>query len=192
MNPRIVIVGVGALGSHVALLLRNVGQITIIDFDTIETKNVLSQMHAKTNLRKNKALAFQQTVNFLFGTKVDAIPHKLTKDNTTQLLKDATLVIDCVDNAEARTLIQTYVRAQKIACLHGALAPAATPFGLVQWDESFIIDSEAGMGGATCEDGAQLPFIVTVAGFIAQAAQTYLTSSKKHGFNVHQAGALRI
>ena len=43
----VVIVGVGALGSHVALLGRNWGvQLKLVDFDRIEQKNTQAQFHS--------------------------------------------------------------------------------------------------------------------------------------------------
>ena len=44
----VIVVGVGALGSHVVQLLRNAdATIRVIDFDKVEQKNVASQFHGK-------------------------------------------------------------------------------------------------------------------------------------------------
>jgi molybdopterin/thiamine biosynthesis adenylyltransferase len=197
----ITIVGVGALGSHVALLLRNEAQLKVIDFDRIERKNVLSQFHAKASVGKNKAEALKQSMSFLFDTKVEAIPHKLTRDNRVQLLgdeKSTDLIIDCLDNGESRRLIQGYVQhdhdgltAFGLPLLHGALAGGAG-FGRVIWDEQFVIDDEDGAGAATCEGGEFLPFIAIVASYIAYAAQQYLKDGTKVGYQVHPGGVARI
>jgi len=187
----IVIVGVGALGSHAALLLRNVGKLKVIDFDRVEQKNVLSQFHGKPGVGKNKVQALQQTMNFLFGLKVDGVPHKLVADNAKELLGGADLVLDCLDNGAARRVCQNFVRAASVPCLHGALAAADGSFGRVVWDEGFVIDDETGVGAATCEDGAQLPFIAIVSSYLARAAQEYLVAGKKIGFSIHAGGAIR-
>lgn len=187
----IVIVGIGALGSHAALLLRNVGKLRVIDFDRIEQKNVLSQFHGKTGVGVLKVRALQQTMNMLFGIKLDVVPYRLTIDNQAELLGAADLVLDCLDNGASRRLVQEYVRKHGIACLHGALAAADGNFGRVIWDEDFVIDDEAGAGVATCEDGAQLPFIAIVSACIARSAQEFLGTGKKIGFSIHAGGAIR-
>lgn len=187
---KITIVGVGALGSHVALLLRNVADLHIIDYDRIEQKNTQSQFHGKPNVGKLKASAFQQTLSFLFGVKVQATTNKLTRDNDKQLLAGSDLIIDCLDNGEARRVVQNFARKTSTPCLHGALA-ADGGFGRVIWDERFEID-EAGAGGATCEDGQHLPFIAVVSSLIAKAAQDFVLTGAKRGFQVHPGGVFSV
>jgi len=188
---KIVIVGVGALGSHAVLLLRGVGlergaaagcEIVAIDFDRVEQKNTLAQFHSKSTLGKNKALALQQSISFLFGVRIGAVPHRLTQDNARALLGGAALVIDCLDNGPSRHVVQSFVRELGIPCLHGALADGGT-VGRVVWDDKFQID-EADGRGATCEDGAHLPFIGLVAAQLARAAQQFLASGQQMSFQV--------
>ncbi len=199
MPKQITIVGAGALGSHVALFLRNLDAlIKVIDFDHIEKKNLLSQFHIKGSLGRNKAEALKQVMNFNWGIKIEAVPHKLTKDNADVLLKGGDLVIDCLDNGEARQLVQGSVNAYLnpatgqpyMGCLHGALAPDGQ-FARVLWSEHFKIDDGAA-GAATCEDGEFLPFIATTAALMAQVAQQYLKTGKKIGYQIHPGGIERI
>lgn len=187
----VTIVGVGALGSHVAQFLRNdATHLRVIDFDRVEQKNVLSQFHGKTVVGKNKAEALKQTMNFLWGIRIETAPHKLIAENAQALLETTDLMIDCLDNGAARRIVQSFCRARGKPCLHGALA-ADGQFGRVVWDERFQIDNEDGPGQATCEGGEHLPFIAVVAGYIARAAQEFLRHRKKIGFEVHPGGATR-
>lgn len=183
----VVVVGVGALGSHVVPLLRNAAQLKVVDFDRVEQKNTLSQFHARNSVGKNKTQALQQAVNFLWGVKVNTVPHKLTADNAEQILGGADLVLDCLDNGGGRRVIQSFVRENKIPCLHGALA-ADGAFGQVIWDDDFNIDDDA-EGGATCEDGEHLPFINLVSSYMARAAQEYLQSEKQMGYQIFPKGS---
>lgn len=187
---KITIVGVGALGTEVVMFLRNAGTIKVIDFDRVERKNTLSQLHAVTNVGKNKAHAMQQTMQFLFGVKIEAVPHKLVADNAEALLSGAELIIDCLDNAAAREIVQRFVRKTKVPCLHGALA-ANGEFGRVIWDENFVVESGGTTGAATCEDGEHLPFIAVVSALIARSAHEFITKGKKNEFAVHPGGVLR-
>lgn len=188
----IVIVGVGALGSHVVQFLRNADAgIKIIDFDRVEQKNVQAQFHAQQSVGKNKTVALAQQMKFLFGRTIMAASAKLTFTNDKELLKDASLVIDCLDNGASRRVVQGYVRANNVPCLHGALA-ADGSFGRVVWDENFVIDDETGAGEATCENGEHLPFIVVVSAYIARSAQEFLGKDRKFGWQISPGGAMRI
>lgn len=187
---KVTIVGVGALGSHVALLLRNVAELKVIDFDRVEQKNVLSQLHGKMHVGKLKAQALQQTMQFLFGTKLEVVTSKLASDNAEQLLSGADLLVDCLDNATARMVVQDYARKHLIPCLHGALA-ANGEFGRAIWDEQFKIDGETA-GAATCEDGEHLPFIATVASHLALAAKLFLVSGKRHGYQISPLSLIAV
>jgi len=184
----VTIVGVGALGSHAAQFLRNAAKLRVIDFDRVEQQNILSQFHARSSLGRAKVVALQQTLSFLFGTKIEAVPHKLADDNAAELLVRADLVLDCLDNAAARSAVQRFARAHGVPCLHGALA-ADGSFGQVLWDDQFTPDTEPSAGAATCEDGAHLPLIGLVAAYLARSAQEFLTSNRKLGFAVPARGA---
>lgn len=186
----VVIVGVGALGSHVVQFLRNEAALRVVDFDRVEQKNVLAQFHSKPSVSKGKVQSIQQTMQFLFGLKVEGIPHKLVAENAKEILARADLVIDCLDNGASRTVVQQHVRAAGIPCLHGALA-ADGGYGRVAWDEGFVIDYEGGAGAATCEGGEHLPFIGIVSAYIARAAQVFLKDGRKIGFEVSPAGVIR-
>lgn len=179
----ITIVGVGALGSHAVQLLRNAGQLKVIDMDVVERKNVLSQFHNKTSVGKKKTQSIQQAMQLLYGVKVVGIPHKLVADNADQLLGGSDLVLDCLDNGAARTVVQKYVRKNDLPCLHGALA-AEGAMGRVVWDSKFSIDDD-GAGGATCEDGEHLPFIMLVSSYLARSAQEFLSSGKQLSYQLY-------
>ncbi len=181
---RVTIVGVGALGSHVAQFLRNEAELRVIDFDRVEAKNILSQFHGKPGGGKLKVEALKGAMQFLWGTKIHAIPTKLELNNAFVLMRDSDLIIDCLDNGEARRVVQRFARENdaKPAALHGALA-ADGAFGRVIWDEHFVIDDES-VGAPTCEDGEHLPFIVMVSSLIAQSAKVFLKTGKKLGWSI--------
>jgi hypothetical protein len=122
--------------------------------------------------------------------KPQATTSKLTRDNESQLLQGSDLILDCLDNGEARRIVQGYARKNQVPCLHGALA-ADGGFGRVIWDEHFEID-EAAAGGATCEDGAHLPFIAVTSALMAKSAQDFILHGVKRGFQVHPGGVFTV
>lgn len=188
----VIIVGVGALGSHLVQFLRNEdATLKVIDFDRIERRNIRSQFHTRSGVGKGKVQNLTQLVNFLWGVKVRAIPHKLTSDNDDQLLSGADLIVDCLDNGQARRIVQGFAQRSHTPCLHGALA-ADGSFGQVVWSPDFKIDDEDVQGAATCEEGGFLPFIAMTSAYMALAVQAFLASGKKLGFQVYGGGANRI
>lgn len=188
---RVTVVGVGALGSHLVQFLRNEKvTIKVIDFDRVEMRNVASQFHPKQSVGKKKVDGLHQTMKFLYGRDIFKIGNKLSADNVEQILSDADLLIDCLDNGEARSLVQGFAKAHDVPCLHGALA-ADGGFGRVVWTEQFTID-EAAAGAATCEDGEFLPFIAITSAYLARAAQLFLKDGRKVGFSISPRGVERI
>lgn len=187
----IVIVGVGAIGSNAALMLRNeqVG-LKVVDFDRVELKNTQSQFHTKMGMSKNKALAMQQLLQGLFGVRIEAVPHKLTKDNVEAVLGDATIILDCTDNVEARNLIQGYATDTDTPCLHGAVSTDGD-FGQLMWTEHFVADEEFG-DGATCENGEHLPFYSRLAGHMAIETSYFLKNGKKRSFQLTPSGLTQV
>lgn len=188
---RVVVVGVGALGSHLLVFGRNLPvRFTAVDFDRVEKKNVLAQFHSRMGVGKNKAAALQQALHGLFGVRIDAVPHRLGPDNAEALLGGADLVVDCVDDTPTRRVIQETARARDLPCLHGALA-ADGSYARVMWDELFEPD-EGGEGAATCEDGEHLPFIASVGAQLAGCVQAWLADGSRRSLHIHPGGLVRL
>lgn len=188
----IAIIGAGALGSHVALFLRNLDhRIRLIDFDRVEQKNTLAQFHTKMGLRKNKAQALEQAMRGMFGTVMETFPRKVSNDNVNTLLDRADLVIDCTDNIAARHTIQCFCTDVDTPCLHGALSADGT-FARVMWAEDFEADSEGEDGEATCVDGEHLPFFAAAAAYLAIEVQRFLETGKRQSFQLTPAGLVRL
>ena len=189
---KVVIVGVGALGSHVALLLRNLSVI-LIDDDRIETQNTLSQFHTSSHIGRNKAMSLVMTIGSLFRAsgKRTPIPHRLVNENSSILLDGASLVIDCTDNGAARRVIQSACHKHDLPCLHGALSADGT-FGRAVWMEHFRVDDEPGDGAPTCEDGENLPFHGLAGAHIACIAQRFLKTRQRVSIQFTAATVTRL
>lgn len=191
-NPNIVIVGVGALGSHLLLCGRNWNaELAIVDFDRIETKNIAAQFHTKMGQGKNKAKALQSLMQSLFGRKVPAFTARLWSDNTDVLLGKADLIVDCTDNLEARLCIQEFAYSNNVECLHACLA-ADGNFARFVWTEDFLPDAEGAPGQATCEDGQNLPFFTAAGAFTAMIVQRFLETGQKQSWQLTPTSLVRL
>lgn len=190
MSGRVVICGVGALGSAAAVLLRNVeAELAFVDFDRVESKNLSAQAFTKLALGKNKAEALRAQLANFWGRKSEAFSVRLTADNVDTLLAGATLVIDAFDNQASRLLLQSAARRLGVPLVHGALAADGT-YGLVRWDERFVPDAEDTPGQATCDGGQHLPFIGAVAAALARAVQDNLQTGARRDAQVSLSGTI--
>src|SRR5689334_25270693 len=100
---RLVICGVGALGSTAVQLLRNVdAELRLVDFDRVESKNLAAQWFVKQSVGKNKAEAARLQLAYFYGAKAEAMGVRLASTNAAQLLAGAALAVDCFDNADSR------------------------------------------------------------------------------------------
>lgn len=174
---RIVFCGVGAIGSTAAVLCRNLeATLVFIDFDRVESKNLLAQAFVKPSVGKNKAEALKLQLLNLHGVKAESFGVRVTRDNVAALCGSADLLVDCFDNQASRVVLSDFARAANKPLVHGALAADGT-FGLVRWDERFIPDAEDTAGQATCEGGAHLPLIGQLGATLARVVQDFV----KHG-----------
>ncbi|MCP3064075.1 ThiF family adenylyltransferase [Myxococcus sp. K38C18041901] len=171
---RIVFCGVGAIGSQAAVLCRNLeATLVFIDFDRVESKNLLSQAYVKPSAGKNKAEALKLQLLNLHGVKAESFGVRVTRDNVAALCGGADLVVDCFDNQDSRLLLSGFAREVGKPLVHGAVSADGT-FGLVRWDERFTPDAEDTAGQATCEGGAHLPLLGLLAATLARAIQDFV------------------
>ncbi|AGC42958.1 ThiF domain-containing protein [Myxococcus stipitatus DSM 14675] len=170
---RIVFCGVGAIGSQAAVLCRNLAaSLVFIDFDRVESKNLLAQAYVKPSVGKNKAEALKLQFLNLHGVKTESFGVRVTRDNVEALCGSADLLVDCFDNQDSRVLLSEFARRAGKPLLHGAVSADGT-FGLVRWDERFTPDAEETVGQATCEGGAHLPLLGLLAATLARSVQDF-------------------
>jgi hypothetical protein len=159
------------------VLCRNLeAALVFIDFDRVESKNLLAQAYVKASVGRNKAEALKLQLLNLHGVKAESFGVRLTRDNVEALCGGADLLVDCFDNRDSRVLLSDFARKAGKPLVHGALA-ADGSFGLVRWDERFVPDAEDTAGQATCEGGAHLPLIGLLSATLARTVQDFL----KHG-----------
>jgi molybdopterin-synthase adenylyltransferase len=101
-----------------------VGFITAIDGDTFEETNLNRQLLSDTTLigqgKADSAKNRMNKVNPL--VEVAAITQRVTDQNADTILNGHDLIIDAVDSADTRLLLQTYASKLGIPLIHGAIA----------------------------------------------------------------------
>jgi hypothetical protein len=188
---RIVICGVGALGSTAVQYCRNLdAELRLVDFDRVESKNLSAQWFVKQSVGKNKAEAIRLQLANFYGTKAEAMGVRLAATNAAQLLAGCTLAVDCFDNADSRLVLAEAARAAGIPLVHAALAADGT-FGIVRWDERFVADRESVAGQATCEGGEHLPMIGVIGATLARTVQDFVRNGERRDYMISLSGVMR-
>lgn len=109
LAARVLIIGLGGLGSPVAMYLAaaGVGHLMLADFDSVDLSNLQRQIvHSSARIGTNKALSAAQTLRELNpDVRIDCIEEILTAENMARLIAQADVVVDCTDNFSTRFAI---------------------------------------------------------------------------------------
>ncbi len=124
LDARVLIIGMGGLGSPVGLYLAaaGIGHLVISDFDDVDLSNLQRQIaHTTDSIGLSKVTSAKQTLHAINPLiEVTAINEKLVGENLLQQVKLADIVVDCCDNFETRFAINDACVAAKTPLVSGA------------------------------------------------------------------------
>ncbi|MBQ6455710.1 MAG: HesA/MoeB/ThiF family protein [Mogibacterium sp.] len=122
---RVLIVGCGGLGGNIIEYLSRagVGSLTVVDGDVFEESNLNRQiLSTSKNIGQKKALAAAERIKAIDpDISVTAVCEFLTEENASELMSDIDLVIDALDNAAARLVLEDAAGEAGLAIVHGAI-----------------------------------------------------------------------
>jgi adenylyltransferase/sulfurtransferase len=105
-SSRVLVVGMGGLGSPVALYLAaaGVGRIQVADFDRVDESNLQRQIvHNHGDIGELKAESAARTMRDINpAIDVEAINYSLDIEDFMDLARDVDLLVDCTDNFPTR------------------------------------------------------------------------------------------
>jgi len=123
-NSRVVVVGLGGLGSisTLYLALAGVGHLRLVDQDTVELKNLHRQvLYTVHDLRYPKAEAAAERIRQTNPeVKVDAVPQNVSESNVDDIVKNVDCIVDGLDNMRTRYLLNRASIKYKIPYVFGA------------------------------------------------------------------------
>lgn len=124
-EARVLIVGVGGLGSPIALYLAGagVGCIGLVDDDVVSISNLQRQvLYSEKELGKRKAMcAAERLVALNSEITVRPYPTRLTKENADDIISEYDMVVDGCDNFATRYLINDCCVRFGIPYIYGAI-----------------------------------------------------------------------
>ena len=119
------VAGAGGLGSPACIYLAvaGVGHLHICDFDAPELSNLNRQiMHSDARVGTNKALSAQQTLAELNpDVAVTPIAERIEESNVDELVGDAAVIVDCMDNFPTRYALNECAMRKGIPLVHGSV-----------------------------------------------------------------------
>ena len=124
LDAHALIIGLGGLGSPVAMYLASagVGELTLVDHDQVELSNLQRQIiHNTDHLGDDKVLSARNNLLKLNPqVKINCINHKLDDRELDSAVKQADVVIDATDNFAIRFAINLACVNNKTPLVSGA------------------------------------------------------------------------
>ena len=108
-NAKVLVVGCGGLGSVIAVYLASsgVGEIHLVDFDSVDITNLHRQVfYALEDVGKSKAAVLSQFIKKRAPfTEVSSTNNPITKDNVFELISTVDVVVDGTDSLPIKYLL---------------------------------------------------------------------------------------
>jgi molybdopterin/thiamine biosynthesis adenylyltransferase len=124
LNARVLVIGAGGLGSPVLMYLATagVGQITVVDHDTVDLTNLQRQIaHTTARVGEPKVQSAAQAMAAVNPeVRVRALQERADAQRLAELVAEADLVLDCSDNFATRHAVNAACVAHRKPLVSGA------------------------------------------------------------------------
>ena len=124
-QSHVAVVGLGGLGSPASMYLASagIGHLTLVDCDLVELSNLNRQvLYWEEDIGEKKPFSAARKLAKLNPTiNITPIFEKITEDNVRGIIKGANVVIDGMDNFEARFILNSGCVAEGIPFVHGGI-----------------------------------------------------------------------
>lgn len=107
-KTRVCILGLGGLGSNVAVLLARsgIGFLKLVDFDTVEASNLNRQQYRVSHIGIKKTEAMKSIIREINPfVEVDILDIKVDRENIYSTVGDIEIVVEAFDRAETKAML---------------------------------------------------------------------------------------
>ncbi len=123
LESKVLLMGVGGLGSPIAMYLAaaGVGEITLVDFDSVDLSNLQRQIiHRITSIGNLKTDSAKQTILSLNpDCRINTISKLLDEESMQHQIRVHDVVIDATDNFTTRFMINKFCVLEKTPLVSG-------------------------------------------------------------------------
>ncbi len=124
-DARVMVAGVGGLGSPVSMYLAvaGIGKIRLVDNDSVDLSNLNRQiLHWDEDIGRRKVESARRKLGEANpSVSVESIHETITEENVLDLVGDAHAIVDCMDNFAARYALNRAACEKGIPFFHGAV-----------------------------------------------------------------------
>lgn len=124
-NARIAVIGCGGIGGQTIEMLARmgVGELVLVDEDSFDWTNLNRQSLSQTdNIGLSKSEAAKKKVEKINPyVKVKSFKTRLDASNVDEIVEDADIVIDALDNVLTRVILSRKSSQYRIPFIHGAI-----------------------------------------------------------------------
>ena len=106
-KTRVCILGLGGLGSNVAVLLARsgIGSLKLVDFDIVEASNLNRQQYRISHIGIKKTEAMKSIIREINPfVEVDILDIKVDRENIYSIVGDIEIVVEAFDRAETKAM----------------------------------------------------------------------------------------
>ena len=107
-ETRVCILGLGGLGSNVAVLLARagIGYLKLVDFDIVEASNLNRQQYRVSHIGMKKTEAMKSIIKEINPfVETDILDIKVDRENIYSTVGDIEIVVEAFDRAETKAMI---------------------------------------------------------------------------------------
>ena len=106
-KTRVCILGLGGLGSNVAILLARagIGYLKLVDFDIVEASNLNRQQYRISHIGMKKTEAIKTIIKEINPfVEVETLDIKVDRENIYSIVRDIKIVVEAFDRAETKAM----------------------------------------------------------------------------------------
>jgi len=177
----ICICGIGAIGSNLAenLIRQGFGNLTVIDKDRIEERNINTQIWTRDDIGRLKTDALVYQSFRIAKIQIHAIPKTLESKNLAKFITPNAFVVDAFDNSESRKAVKDFCLKAGIDCLHIGFSG---DYGEVIWNEDYRIPDDKGVDD--CDYPLARNLILLLIAVASEVIIKYVVSRIKENYTV--------
>jgi len=141
-SKHLFIAGAGGLGSNVAMMLVRAGllNISVVDFDVIESSNINRQFYFRDQINQPKVYAFN-LLRINPNANIEVIEERITEENISDIIpKKIDLLLECFDCAVSKAMFANF------ALKNYPKIPTITVSGLAGVHSLDLIKKKSGPG----------------------------------------------
>lgn len=133
LSARVLVIGVGALGTSIlnSLVRAGVGFIRAVDMDVVELSNLQRQMlFDEGDLGEKKVIAASNKLRLINSeVKIEPVIDKITNETISKYADNCDIIIDATDNFATREIINDFAVKNNIPWVYGGVAAS---FGMAK------------------------------------------------------------